>query len=319
MIGLTELLIIFLIGVLASYVGTKYFIHFCGYAKLLGKDMHKMCGPEVPVTGGMGVYVGMLLALCYYVLFNNGAMSLEIFGVLLTLSIITFIGFFDDITKDKGGLEQWQKPLFTVLAVVPLMVLKLGETGVVLPFIGWVDFGLAYTFLIIPIAVIGASNMVNLLAGYNGIEAGMGIIYCLMLGIFAVVKNQPVAALIAFSAVGALLGFIYFNWFPSKIFPGDSLTYLLGATLVCISLVGNMEKAAIVVSIPFFIEGLLKLRGKFREQSFSTIKPDGRLMHTGNVYSLPQLFTRTGKFTEKQVVIIFMAIEFVISLFIWVV
>lgn len=308
-----------IVAFVASLLSTKYFIHFCKYAGLVGKDMHKHEHTEIPATGGMGVYVGILLALCLYVLVTKGDNALELFGVLLTLSIITYIGFFDDITKDKGGLEQWQKPVFTVLAVIPLMVLRLGTTAMVLPFIGWFDFGWAFTFIIIPISIIGASNMVNLLGGYNGLETGLGIIYIGMLTIYANFKHQEVAVLIGLATVLALLGFLIFNWYPSKIFPGDSLTYLLGGVLVSMALVGNFEKAALVVSIPFFIEFVLKIRGRFKQQSFSQPYTEGKLIHSGTVYSLPQVLTRTGKFSEQQVVMILIGFELLCSLFIWII
>ena len=100
-----------------------------------------------------------------------------------------------------------------------------------IPFIGPVDFGILYPLLLIPIGVVGASNMVNLLGGLNGIETGMGLVYTGMLSIYAYTLQEFATAALGAIAFMALLAFLYYNKYPAKIFPGDSLTYLLG--LLC--------------------------------------------------------------------------------------
>jgi len=90
------------------------------------------------------------------------------------------------------------------------MVISAGETTMAIPLIGKVHFGIFYPLLLIPIGMAGASNAINLLAGFNGLEAGMGIVYFLGLGIFALlhgsagsdVLNGSVIFLTAFAALG---------------------------------------------------------------------------------------------------------------------
>jgi len=81
-----------------------------------------------------------------------------------------------------------------------------------------------------------------------------------------------------------------------------------------------MEKAVLIVSIPFLIEFILKATSKFRAQSFGYWK-DGKIysLHGNKIYSLTHLFTRTGKFTEKQIVVFIMLIELIFALLIWIV
>jgi UDP-N-acetylglucosamine--dolichyl-phosphate N-acetylglucosaminephosphotransferase len=250
---------------------------------------------------------------------------LPFFAAITTILLISIIGFIDDsiIKKSKdasAGLKQWQKPLLTLIAAIPLIVIKAGTTVISIPFIGTVNFGLIYPLIIVPIAVIFLSNAVNLLAGFNGLEAGMGLIYTGSLGLYAYTNGNYVAAVIAFTTFAALLAFIKFNWYPAKIFPGDSLTYLLGAVLACIAILGNMEKAVLIISIPFLIEFLLKASSKFKAQSFGYWK-NGKIysLHENKIYSLTHLFTRTGKFTEKQIVICLVLIELIFALLIWVI
>ena len=257
------------------------------------------------------------------VTFNQFDLNLLFAGVL-SLFIITLIGFLDDllISSDKEeskGFGQIQKPLLTLIAAIPLMVVNAGVTLMALPFIGHVDFGVFYVLILIPLGVLGASNMVNMFAGFNGLEAGMGIIYTGMLGIYAYVNNFYIAAWICLLAFSALLAFYYFNKVPAKILAGDSLTYLLGGVLVSVAILGNIEKAALIVSIPFFIEFILKLRGRLKKQSYGYWYKGKVKSFYKNIYSLPHIFTRTGKFTEKQITWSLIAIEFVFCLLIWVV
>lgn len=290
-----------------TFLATKLFILYCRKAGLMAVDRHKSTDSKIPSSGGMPVLVGIFTAIFFYVLFNN---DVRILAVMLSMLIVTVVGLMDDFAKLSGGLRQWTKPLLTLPAAIPLIVLVEGDTTMLVPFIGLVNFGLVYHLLIIPIGVIGASNMVNMLAGYNGLEAGMGVIYTTTLAIIAYQTGAIPVALIGFVTAAALMAFLIFNWYPSKIFPGDSLTYLLGAVIACMAIAGNMEKAAIICSIPFLIEFVLKLRSKFKAESFSRLVTDGKLLHNGPVYSLPHILTNTGKFTEQQVVIVLMVFEF---------
>jgi len=62
------------------------------------------------------------------------------------------------------------------LAALPLMVINSGNSTMSLPIAGSVDWGIIYPLLIVPVGIIGALNSFNMVAGYNGLEAGMGVI-----------------------------------------------------------------------------------------------------------------------------------------------
>ncbi|MBT3323889.1 hypothetical protein HN681_01280 [archaeon] len=316
MIGIAVIISFFIVSWVTPWV--------ISYMKNLGvvvKDQHKENKPLIPISGGLAVFFGIFFGIMSVIFiqtfyYHSVSMVIELFAFSLSLFAITFVGFFDDmlIRKDKEssfGLKQWQKPLMTVIAAVPLMVVNAGQSLMYIPFLGVVDVGLLYTFLFIPIGVIGASNMVNLLGGFNGLETSLGIIYIGSLSVYAYAVDSQIAAIIGFVTVLALLSFLYFNWTPAKIFPGDSLTYLLGGVLASMAILGNIEKAALIVSIPFFIEIILKLRGKLKKQSYGKIV-DGRIYSLYNkIYSLPHFFTIKGRYTEKQVVFFVCFIELV--------
>lgn len=290
--------------------------------------MNKKGKPLIPISGGLAVMGGIIMGLMSYIFFQTFFRQTKeslifIFAALTSIMLITLIGFIDDLIIKKSkissiGLNQWQKPLLTVIAAIPLMVVNAGYTSMAFPILGRINFGILYPLILIPIGVVGAANMVNLLAGFNGSETGMGIIYTGMLGLYAYVNKSYVGSILAAVTFAALIAFYYYNKYPAKIFPGDSLTYLLGAILACIAILGNLERAVLICSIPFFIEFVLKARGKFKMQSYGYYNKEGKVQSMyKKIYSIPHILTRTGKFTEKQVTYFMMLVELVFASLIW--
>ncbi|MBS3152091.1 hypothetical protein J4230_01635 [Candidatus Woesearchaeota archaeon] len=323
-----------IVSFLVVYFITPWLIKYLVKIGLVVKDQNKKDKPLVPISGGLavlvGVFSGLLLFIFYRTFFVTGKVGLVatdrnlmlLFASMVSLFIITLVGFLDDLviksSKDYSiGLKQWEKPLLTLTAAVPLMVVNAGNTEMWLPIFSVVDIGIFYPLFIIPIGVVGASNMVNMLEGYNGLGTGMAIVYIGMLGIYAYHFNRYIAALIALVAFFSLIAFYVYNKCPAKILPGDSLTYLLGATIAIIAIVGNIEKAAIISAIPFFIEFVLKARSRFKAQSYGYYYKGKVKVDYDKIYSFPHVFARTGKFTEKQIVFFMILIQLFFSSLIW--
>ena len=317
-----------LFGFLVTFISTPYLIRYLRKIDLIVKDVHKEEKPLIPVSGGLAVLSGLMAGLMWYIFiqtfyYESPKNLLLLFSAITTILLITFIGFIDDLIIEKNknetsGLKQWQKPVLALFAAVPLMVVQAGTSTMLIPFLGRVDVGLLYPLLFVPIGIIGASNMVNILAGFNGSEAGMGIIYLGNLGLYAYINQRYSAAAIAGITVFALLAFYYYNKVPAKILGGDSLTYLLGGVLVTVAVLGNIERAALIVSIPFFIEFILKARGKLKKKTIGTIE-NGKIksLYGNKIYSIPHILTRTGKYTEKQVVYFMIFVQVIFSSLIW--
>ncbi|MDI6825932.1 MAG: hypothetical protein QMD36_01910 [Candidatus Aenigmarchaeota archaeon] len=320
----------FLISVVISVFLTKSLISFFERNEIIALDLHKKRKPRVANSGGIPVSISLLIGLMFFVavqtfLFKVTNQTVYLFASVLTILLITIVGFFDDLnkadvvvgkTKIRKGLKQWQKPLFTLPAAIPLMVVNAGETTMSIPLIGPVNFGIIYPLILIPLGVMGATNAINLLGGFNGSEAGMGIVYCLFLGIYAFLNNELVSAAIFFSTVGALVGFLRYNWFPARILPGDSLTYCLGAVVASGVIVGNMERTGTIAMTPFIIEFLLKLRSRFKASCLGRLRNDGKLdsPYGRKIYSWTHIIMNLKKLTEKEVTIILILIQLIFSL-----
>ncbi len=323
------ILVCCILSFLIALFSAKWVIRYLKKIKLFVKDMNKKDKPLVPISGGMLVLCGIIFGYLVFIFlqtfyYNNQHYVINIFAVMNVLILISLVGFIDDllIIKSKGeskGLRQWQKPLITLFASIPLIVINAGNSIMYVPFLGEVNFGLFYPLLFIPIGVVGAANMVNMLAGFNGLEAGMGLVYTFMLGLYGYFNGSYLGTLISFVTFSSLIVFYYFNRYSAKVLPGDSLTYLLGASLACIAIVGNLEKATLICSIPFFIEFILKSKGKFNIKSYGYYEKGKIKSFYDKIYSIPHIFSRTGKYTEKQIVYFCILMELFFSSLIWLV
>lgn len=272
----------FAISFLATLIITPYWIIRARKAGLVGIDVHKFDQRKIAEIGGIAVAVGFVFGVLSYIAIKTFYLGSDevinpILATLSTVLIITLVGLIDDILGWKIGLRQWQKPFLTLVAALPIMVINAGHSTMAFPLIGEINLGFLYPLFIIPLAIVGASNGFNMLAGYNGLEAGMGVIILSALGFIAWQQGIGYVAVVALCMVSALLAFLIFNRYPSKIFPGDTLTYSVGAVIACIAILGNMERAAVILFIPYFIEFFLKLRGLMQKESFAKVNSDNSL------------------------------------------
>jgi len=310
---------------LITYFLTKIWIKTAKQYGLVGKDMNKHEKPEIPEAGGVAVVIGFCFALLSYIFiqtfyFGNGNNIVFVFSLITAVLLTGFIGFIDDILGWKVGIKQKHKFLLTIPMTIPIIVVNAGQSIMNVPFLGTIDFGILYPLLIVPIGIVGATNGFNLLAGFNGLETGMGIIILSTLGYVVWVREIYWLFFIILMCIASLLGFFIFNKYPSKIFPGDTLTYTLGATIAIVAIFGNMEKIALILFFPYILELVLKLRSGLRAECFGIPDENNLLIPPSqNSYSLahiimkylPKIFHRNLK--ETEVVLFLYAFEILIA------
>ena len=324
------LFISFALSFIVTFLLTPIWIRAAHRIKITGKDMNKYDKPKVAEMGGLTVNAGFFAGVLAYVglstfYFKQSAYLIYILAVMSTCLIIMVIGMLDDILGWKIGLKQWQKPLLTSLAALPMMAVNAGHSEMIVPIFGSIDFGILYPLIIVPLAITGAANGFNMLAGYNGLEAGMGVLLLGTLGFVAWQTGSSWVAMLALSMVFALLAFLKYNWYPAKIFPGDSFTYSVGALIACVAILGNMEKIAVVLFIPYFLDFLLPLRSGFKTEAFARVNKDRSLeMPYGGgykeIYDVTHfaifILKKIKKVYEKDVVISIMTAESIIIIFV---
>lgn len=318
-----------ILSFVATWIAIRKWIRIAPEIGILGLDMNKPGKPKVAEMGGICVVFGFVLGL----LVNIGIMTFflgsscyaGILAALCTVLIISIIGIMDDLLGWKKGFKQWQKPIFTLFAAMPMMVINAGHSSMALPIVGIIDWGILYPLMVIPIGIVGASNAYNMLAGYNGLEAGMGIIILGTLGFIGYSSNNSDASALALCMASALLAFLYFNWYPAKVFPGDTLTYSVGALIACVAIIGNIQKIAVILFLPYMIDFFLTLRKMFKAEAFAKVNEDGSLEQPyDKIYHLTHLAIAVIRMIkhevyEKEVVFFIFGIEFVIVGLVWVI
>jgi UDP-N-acetylglucosamine--dolichyl-phosphate N-acetylglucosaminephosphotransferase len=314
--------LILLVSVLISFILTISFlpmwIRVCHKIGLTWEDMNKFGKPKVAASGGVVVIMAFVLGVLSYValktfLFGGQVKSLEIFALLGVVLIFGLVALVDDMLGWKrGGLPMRIRLLLALAASVPLVVINAGTHFMNLPFLGNINFGILYPLVLIPLAVVGVGTTYNFLAGFNGLEAGQGILILSFLSFVSYATGSAWLAIVGLCMVGALIGFWIFNKVPARVFPGDIVPYSIGAMIAGMAILGNFEKIALVVFIPYILEVILKLRGGLNKHSFGTPVKNGTLkMPYDKVYGLEHLAIKIlgERATERKVVYLIHALQ----------
>ncbi len=296
-------------SLVASTVSIKL---LAGYFKLSGivaRDLHKPQKPLLPTSLGIGAFIGFYLGVLSYitlrVYYFHQTVQLElVLAAVLSVLLTTLVGFLDDLYSVRGqriGLKQWQKPLLSFFTALPLVAVGAGMNNTVF----FIHLHVLYPLLLLPVIYTGAANMVNMLAGFNGLEALNSLTVLAGLAYFALKFGAPLSAkIIIFSAIGAILGFLLWNKYPAKVLPGDSFTYFAGAVIGAATVLSDLEEPALILVAPYFLELLLKARGKFKKPTVGTLNRKGRIeKNVQGIYSIPHFFMN-GRFTEPEVVVL---------------
>jgi UDP-N-acetylglucosamine--dolichyl-phosphate N-acetylglucosaminephosphotransferase len=305
---------VIVVSVVAAFVSTFLLlprqIIFMHRINWVGHDIHKHSRPAVAESGGVSVFVGVVIGLVMVMIMVPGT-ALVTFAVLISICAAAAIGFLDD----KYRLSALKKIVSVVFAAIPMTALYLftsiikGEPPV--PFVGLLRVPILYA-LFIPGFLAVLMNVTNMLEGYNGQGSGTSIVVTLALIAGAVISNSDMALVLALPLLGALVAVFYYNRFPAKVFPGDIGTLLIGMAFGCIAIVGSMEFALIVAIIPHVFNAFHVIRSVrgFKESGTIKVKDieliDGDLIKAstakGSPLTIPKIVTASKPLSEPALV-----------------
>lgn len=310
--------LILLVAFVVCWYSTKLLIPVLKRCGVVGRDMNKPDKPEIAEMGGIaivfGFAVGIMLALALNTFFGMEFNIVFVMASVVTVLLISIIGVADDLID----LPQYIKAFSPVITAIPLVVVKAaGSTAITIPFLGIVDFGVFYVVVFIPLAIAVCSNLTNMLAGFNGVESGMGVIMFLTLSILALSgKGSPEMAILSVSMLGALAGFFLFNSHPAQIFPGDIGNLTIGAVLASAVIIGNLETAGVILMLPYIVEFGIKMFNRFPSKDWWGKYRNGKLFPIrGKVRGLGQLFMKLyNGIEESRLVTIFLFVEWALGM-----
>ncbi len=274
-----NIIIIALLALLISAIITRFLISWVISASLkrgiTTTDAHKRNTPILAEPGGLAPLFGFMFTILVIVFgWEFITVDSQIFEPLLAgvLSVVIagLIGFLDDVFKIR-----WRdKILLGFLPAIPLMALKVGTSTIDLPIVGILDLGPLYSWVLIPLAVNFAFNSFNMLAGFNGLEAGNGSISLGIILLVALLVDNPIVTLFSASLLGGFIVLLKFNWFPAKILIGDTGTLTLGTGIIVALFLGNMDRLALGLFGIHFLNFLLFLGYIYTHQTAKLAKID---------------------------------------------
>ena len=236
----------------------------------------KLHQQPTPLLGGVAVFGGLvsttlLSYLCGGLELLDAHASQFLIWSLATASLFCAIGIFDD----RHPLRPRTKFLFQVLACLPFAIWGRTATGIDL--LG-MEFNLgAWSVPVTVLWLVACVNAFNLLDGLDGQATSLGIIGCLAFAGLAALRGDFASTLMALLIVGNLLGFLWHNKPPARIFLGDagSLTigFLAGALALETSLsttgLFSLVLPCVVLAVPLFDTGMAIVRRKLNGRGIS--------------------------------------------------
>jgi UDP-N-acetylglucosamine--dolichyl-phosphate N-acetylglucosaminephosphotransferase len=280
-----------------------------------GVDIHKPDRPVRAEMGGLAVLVAIAAGSTVYlgISFTLDGPSVLFAGAALTIALTGLVGVADDVVE----LSQKFKPFLIVTASIPLILCLLSRNSIFIPTIGNIHLYLLYPLVAVPLAVTTSANFSNLLAGFNGLEAGCAAISLGTMALLSGVTGHPAIAVLGCIATFAYVGFLMLNWYPAKIFPGDTGTLMAGAALAALGLASGLEFEAIVLSIPAAMDFALKMmhRHPFKQRHMfgnTRVRADGTLEPAGYP-AVVHAFMKVSPITEKELVVSLLAMQAVFA------
>ncbi len=247
--------------------------------------------PAVPRLGGLALFLGMLVPSLAFLPLGG-----ELRGVVLGAAVATTVGAVDDFR----GLTWWQKLAGQLTAAAIPTGFGVWVHKFTFPVLGvhalppWV--GVTLTI----VGIVAVMNMVNFLDGLDGLAAGVCAISGATFAIIELSLGGIGAAVLSAIVCGACLGFLRHNFYPARIFMGDSGAMLLGFTLAAVSVQGLLKTAALAT----LVLPLLVLAVPVLDTSFVVAKRlrSGQPIYVADARHLHHRFLRIG-FSERRAVV----------------
>ena len=216
-------------------------------------DPRKIHTGNIPATGGVGIFfTSMFAVILFYIVggsfFGGSLVSFtRVLPILIAMMVIHITGVDDDFANIRARYK------FLIQLAVATIVVLLGYNieSVAMPAFGiTLKLGFASYFITI-LWMAGVSNAINLVDGMDGLAGGLSAMCALFYGIIFVVLGSYASAVIAFAIFGAIVGFLFHNWPPAKIFMGDCGAIFIGFALAALPLIEHSgEVSLLFVMIP---------------------------------------------------------------------
>jgi UDP-GlcNAc:undecaprenyl-phosphate GlcNAc-1-phosphate transferase len=210
---------------------TAFFISFLAIPRLIefahklkvfdnGGDRASHEG-STPFFGGIAIFTGVICSLLFW------ADIEDIQYILVSILIVFIVGLIDDLRQ----ITAFKKLIGQIIATLILIFFGDLQIDSMHGVLGVYDLPIWISTLFTIFVVIVITNGFNLIDGVDGLAGGVGVIATSCFGFVSVMIGQNDMALIAFTLSGALIGFLKYNYYPARIFMGDTGSLVVGMIL----------------------------------------------------------------------------------------
>ncbi|UFT98875.1 undecaprenyl/decaprenyl-phosphate alpha-N-acetylglucosaminyl 1-phosphate transferase [Radiobacillus kanasensis] len=201
----------------------------------------------MPRLGGLAIFSSFIIG---FVLFSEK--NFNWIPIIIGLFIITLLGVLDDKFELPAKIKFGVQLLVAIITVIGGIQIEF----ITIPFLDRIEFG----YLSIPITIlwiVGVTNAINLIDGLDGLAAGVSSIALLTISGMAISLGNTFVALLGIMLLSSTLGFLVYNFYPAKIFMGDTGSLLLGYMISVLSLMGLYKNVTFFsLLIPVIILGV---------------------------------------------------------------
>lgn len=258
--------IAFLLAFIVSCMTTPYTIKVAEKvgAVDIPKDKRRMHKRTIPKFGGPAVILGFFISVVYLLivmsiegsinLFTEEQYGFKLIGIFLGIVAIAITGIIDDIKT----IKPLTKLTGQLIAAIIVVAFGVRIEHIDIPFLYMVGLNDVFSSILTVIWIVGVTNAINLTDGLDGLSSGITLISCISLLIIFALNASPIIAIVIITAlIGALSGFLPYNFSPAKTFIGEAGSNFLGFMLSVVSILGVAKTyTAVVIVLPVIVLGL---------------------------------------------------------------
>jgi len=273
------------------------------------KNHRKIHRKVVAQLGGLAIFLGMwgglsIAALLDPSFFREHLIHILGFGVCSTLMLL--LGVYDDFQGSGATLK------FVVQIIIALLFVKIGFKLERITFFNLVDIRLGV--LSTPFTVlwlVGVTNAINLIDGLDGLATGIVAIASVFFCLYGVLFRESFVVFTALALLGASLAFLKYNFYPAKIFLGDTGSLFLGFVIGGLAIWNSKS----TLHYPFFLPAIIVLLVPITDTLLAIARRIVRRQHLfrGDASHLHHYYLKRG-LTQAQVVYGFYAATFILGL-----
>lgn len=216
-----------------------------------------------PTFGGLIFILPTLMVTLVLLLTHKMDLTEDLKIVLLVFVSHAIIGFIDDYLSHKKGkneglttLQKLFMQLFVALVVFYLYIKNGGQTSLIVSTLG-INIEMKWLYgIFILFILVGSSNAVNLTDGLDGLAGGLSAVSFVAFSLISLMVGYTDMGIFSLILTGAIVGFLFYNAYPAKIFMGDTGSLSLGAVMGIIAILTHREVTLLIVAFVFVIETL---------------------------------------------------------------